>query len=135
MLIVGAFLSNVTALASVVVETAAPAFPAKSLKLIENATVPVVSALIMLRVALQLVGPPLTEAACVAIVTAGMPISSDDVKVKVTVSPTIAQAVFALFEWMETGLRVGEVVSKVTPVLETVAATLPAASIASKSNV
>ena len=135
MLIVGAVLSKVTAVAFVVVETVAPAFPARSLKAIENPTVPVASPVTIIQVALQLVGPPLTVAACVAINTVGVPILSDDVKVNVTVSPTFAQALFALFDWMETGLRVGAVLSKVTSVLETVVATLPAASVASKANV
>ena len=132
---VGAVLSRVTVLASVVVETTAPEFPARSRKLIENATVPAASEASMVLLALQLVGPPLAVTTCEPIVTVGVTILSDELKVNVTLSSTLAQAMFALFDWIETAFRLGGVLSKVTSVEEMVVATFPAPSTASKLNV
>ena len=87
---VGFVLSNVTDDESVVDVTCVPAFPAQSEQLIVNATVPSVSVTNIVWVADQDVGPPVTEAEAPAIVTVGVETDSDEVNVRVTVSPVLA---------------------------------------------
>ena len=111
---VGLVLSKVTDEASVVVVTWVPALPAKSVKLIVKATVPVVSPASIVCVADQAVGPPVTDEEAPAIVTVGVLTDSDDVKVRVTTSPVFAYEVLALLETIWTGERVGNTESTVT---------------------
>jgi hypothetical protein len=108
---VGAVLSKVTKEPSVVLLTVVPAFDARSENDIENGTVPAVSPDAMTYVAVHEVPEPDTVAACVAMVTVGVLIVSEDVKVSVTVSPTLALLVTALLDWMWTGDNVGAVLS------------------------
>ena len=115
---VGAALSNVTLLAFVVVATAVPALPTRSEKLIENVIAPAVSADAIVMEAVHKVPEPETVAARPAIVTDGVWIDSDDVNDSVTVLPTLASAVFALFDAIVTEDSVGAIVSMYITLLE-----------------
>ena len=92
-------MSNVTELESLVVVTVAPGLPERSLnEETENGTRPSVSPDVIVYVADQDVGPPETAAACVAIVTVGAVIDSDEVNDNVILSPTFAFVIFALLD-------------------------------------
>ena len=65
----------------------------------------------MTYVAVQSLPELVADTVCPAIVTVGVLIVSEDVKVSVTVSPTLALLVTALLDWMWTGDSVGEIVS------------------------
>ena len=107
----GRVLSKVTAEESVVAVTAVPAFPAISEKAMLKVTAPSVSEPVIAREAVHDVGPPETEADEPRIVTVGVWTDSEEVKVKVTVSPVFARAVLALLDAIETGESVGTTVS------------------------
>ena len=97
---VGPVLSKVTAEESVVAVTCVPGFPAKSVKLMVKETDPSLSLINIVCVADQEVGPPVTEAEDPAMVTVGVETASEEVKVKVTTSPTFAYEVLVLLETM-----------------------------------
>ena len=106
--ITGAVLSNVTELESVVDDTEAPAFPAVSENDdIENGTTPSVSVPNIVYVAVHAFPTAVAVTAWVAIVTVGVVMVSDEVNVRVTVSPVFAFAVLALFDAMWIGDKVG----------------------------
>ena len=85
-----------------------------SAKLIVNGITPVVSPPCIVIDAVHVVLLPETEAERPAIVTVGVVMVSLEVNERVVVSFTFAREVFALFEAMVTGERVGRVLSKVT---------------------
>jgi hypothetical protein len=118
---VGEVLSKVTDEALVVEVTAVPALPARSEKLIVKVTAPLVSAVLVVYVAVQLLPEGLDMTGVAVTVTApdlkttvGDWIVSDDVNERVTTSPTLAKEVLALFEAIETVVRVGTAESTVT---------------------
>ena len=88
--------------------TATPAFPTKSVKSITKLVSPSVSDEVKVYDANQLFPAVLVgETKCPAIVTTGVWIVSDEVRVKLTVSPTLAKLVLALLEEIATLVRVG----------------------------
>lgn len=124
---VGAVLSNVTDEESVVEVTWVPALPAASEKLTVNETKPSVSPEAVTYVAVQflpegldIVGEFVTTTVPDLNTTVGVEIVFDEVKLNVTVSPTLALAGLELLEAIVTGLNVGVVFWKVTDVASVV---------------
>ena len=85
---VGAVLSNVTLLASVVDVTCTPALPGTSLKSMAKPTAPSLSPACIVYVAVHLVPDPALAAALPAMLAVGLWIFSEEVIVTVIVSPT-----------------------------------------------
>ncbi len=128
----GAIKSAVTVDALVVVVTAVPAFPAISLKAIENAKMPVGSAPVRVLDNVQLLPPTLVAIADnPPIVPDALPSDSEDVKETVTIFPDFAYAVFALLDAIVRVVSVGAVLStvKVAPLVGADVITLPAISV------